>query len=133
VSDAFSVSPQAYKEKAHANYDAWKLGLDALDPGAQTSEESELLAWHERNILKTEVASVQLPGGQAKKMEKIKSEMGEQVCFHITILREIDANEFFRQALIFSTSASSPYHLLSMLVLAMSQQLKPMVLSTQAS
>jgi hypothetical protein len=124
------VSPQAYKEKAHTDYDAWKLGLNALDLVAWTSEESELLAWHEQNIIKTKVASVQLPGSQAKKMERIKSEMGEQVCSHITILREIDANEFFRQALIFSTSASSPYHLLSMLVLVMLQQLKPMVSST---
>ncbi|KAF9504554.1 hypothetical protein BS47DRAFT_1368701 [Hydnum rufescens UP504] len=83
VSDAFSVSPQVYKEKAHADYDAWKLGLDALDPVAQTSEESELLTWHEQNILETEVASVQLPGGRVKTMEKIKSEMGEQASFNL--------------------------------------------------
>ncbi|KAF9511284.1 hypothetical protein BS47DRAFT_1395287 [Hydnum rufescens UP504] len=84
-----------YKEKAHSNYDAWKLGLDALDPVAWTSKESKLLTWHEQNILETEVVSVQLPGGCTKKMEKIKLDMGEQVCFHITILREIDDNEFF--------------------------------------
>ncbi|KAF9503649.1 hypothetical protein BS47DRAFT_1402205 [Hydnum rufescens UP504] len=77
------LSPQVYKEKAHADYDAWKLGLDALDPVARTSEESELLTWHERNILETEVASVQLPGGRVKKMEKIKSEMGEQASFNL--------------------------------------------------
>ncbi|KAF9511565.1 hypothetical protein BS47DRAFT_1363713 [Hydnum rufescens UP504] len=77
------LSPQVYKEKAHADYDAWKLGLDALDPVAQMSEESELLTWHEQNILETEVASVQLPGGRVKKMEKIKSEMGEQASFNL--------------------------------------------------
>jgi len=74
------VSTKEYKSKIKADYQTWGVRLNALEPGSRTQEEAELLDWHKTKILEAELASVRLPGGRAKKMEKIKEEMGRDVC-----------------------------------------------------
>jgi hypothetical protein len=73
------VNAEEYKNQLRDKFRSWKAEGETLEPDEQVRRESELLAWHHEHVLEAEVASVQLPGGRAKLMNKIKKRVGEDV------------------------------------------------------
>ncbi|KAF9508714.1 hypothetical protein BS47DRAFT_1365756 [Hydnum rufescens UP504] len=70
-------------ETVKAVFEAWKSEGKALDPEAQTKQESELIAWHDQYLLDKEVASTHLTGGHMKQMLKIQSCLGEEATLNL--------------------------------------------------
>jgi hypothetical protein len=88
TSDIVLVSTKVYKDKIKDDYESWIAHLDTLDPTVRADESSNLLTWHTTKILEDELGRIHLPGGRAKKMEKIKEELGQEVnipCYRLKI------------------------------------------------
>ncbi|KAF9506276.1 hypothetical protein BS47DRAFT_1367480 [Hydnum rufescens UP504] len=77
------MAADVYKETVKAGFEAWKSEGKALDPEAQTKQESELIAWYDQHLLEKEVASTHLPGGHMKQMLKIQSCLGEDATLNL--------------------------------------------------